>query len=464
MIPVKLSEIARFLEAGLHDVGDPDALVTAPSAVDSREVVPGGLFVATVGERVDGHDYAARAVGDGAVAVLASRPVGVPALVVEDVQEALGRLAGYVLGHISPTVIALTGSVGKTTTKDLLAQVLERHAPTIATDKSFNNELGLPLTVLRADAATRYLVLEMGAGRKGDLTYLTRIAPPRAAMVLNVGAAHVSRMGGGLADVAEAKGELVEALPADGFALLNADDPYVVDMAGRTRAQVTLYGRSAGAHVRADDVRMDDQARASFDLVTPAGRARVRLDPIGEHQVSNALAAAAAAVTLGFSVDEIASGLNAARRRSAGRLEILERPDGVTIVNDAYNANPESMRAGLRTLKALAGARRTVAVLGAMGQQADASRARHAEMGRLVAELGVDVLIAVGPGDPVAMAGEAESSDAGVDVYTVEDVDGAVRLATGLLEPGDVVLVKASSEIGLSTCARELARATAPKR
>ncbi|MGJ6964210.1 UDP-N-acetylmuramoyl-tripeptide--D-alanyl-D-alanine ligase [Streptosporangium sp. G11] len=464
MIPVKLSEIARFLEAGLHDVHDPDAPVTAPSAVDSREVVPGGLFVATVGERVDGHDYAAKAVGDGAVAVLASRPVGVPALVVEDVQEALGRLAGYVLGHISPTVIALTGSVGKTTTKDLLAQVLERHAPTIATDKSFNNELGLPLTVLRADAATRYLVLEMGAGRKGDLTYLTRIAPPRVGMVLNVGAAHVSRMGGGLADVAEAKGELVEALPADGFALLNADDPYVVNMAGRTRAQVTLYGRSAGAHVRADDVRMDDQARASFDLVTPTGRARVKLDPIGEHQVSNALAAAAAAVTLGFSVDEIASGLNAARRRSAGRLEILERPDGVTIVNDAYNANPESMRAGLRTLKALAGARRTVAVLGAMGQQADASRARHAEMGRLVAELGVDVLIAVGPGDPVAMAGEAESSDAGVAVYTVEDVAGAVRLATGLLEPGDVVLVKASSEIGLSTCARELAQATAQKR
>ncbi|MEZ0074125.1 UDP-N-acetylmuramoyl-tripeptide--D-alanyl-D-alanine ligase [Planotetraspora sp. GP83] len=464
MIPMKLSEIARFLEAGLHDVQDPDALVTAPSAVDSREVVPGGLFAATAGARVDGHDYAAKAVAGGAVAVLASRPVGVPALVVEDVQLALGRLARCVLGHISPTVIALTGSVGKTTTKDLLAQVLERHAPTIATDRSFNNELGLPLTVLRADAATRYLVLEMGAGRKGDLTYLTRIAPPQVGVVLNVGAAHVARMGGGLADVAAAKGELVEALPADGFALLNADDSYVVGMIGRTRAQIVMYGRSAGAHVRADDVRMDDRARASFELLTPTGCARVKLDLIGEHQVSNALAAAAAAVTRGLSADEIASGLNAARRRSAGRLEILERPDGVTIVNDAYNANPESMRAGLRALKALAGARRTVAVLGAMGQQADASRSRHVEVGRLVAELGVDVLIAVGPGDPVAMAQEAESSNLGVAVVTVEDVTGAVSLAAELLEPGDVVLVKASSEIGLSACARELAQATVPER
>ncbi|MFD1933373.1 MULTISPECIES: UDP-N-acetylmuramoyl-tripeptide--D-alanyl-D-alanine ligase [Nonomuraea] len=459
MIPMRLSEIAQVLGADLSDVRHPEALVTAPSAVDSRDVVPGGLFVATVGARVDGHDYAAKAVADGAVAVLASRPVGVPALVVPDVQPALGLLARYMLGHISPAVIGLTGSVGKTTTKDLLAQVLERHAPTIATDKSFNNEIGLPLTVLRADATTRYLVLEMGAGRKGDLTYLTELAPPRVGVVLNVGAAHVVRMGGGLADVAAAKGELVEALPTDGFALLNADDPYVVGMVGRTRAQVTLYGRSAGAHVRAADVRMHDGARPSFELVTPSGRARVELDLIGEHQVSNALAAAAVATTLGLSADEVADGLNAARRRSAGRLEILERPDGVTIVNDAYNANPESMRAGLRTLTALAGARRSMAVLGAMGQQGDTSRTRHAQVGRLVAELGINVLIAVGSGDPVAMAQEAQSANLGVTVHLAEDVAGAVRLAAGLLEPGDVVLVKASSEIGLGACAHELARA-----
>jgi UDP-N-acetylmuramoyl-tripeptide--D-alanyl-D-alanine ligase len=202
---------------------------------------------------------------------------------------------------------------------------------------------------------------------------------------------------------------------------------------------------------------MDERARAGFELVTPSGRAPVELDLIGEHQVSNALAAAAVATALGLGVAEIAGGLNAARRRSAGRLEIVERGDGITIVNDAYNANPESMRAGLRAAKALAGDRRTVAVLGAMGQQAHASRARHAEVGRLVADLRFDVLIAVGAGDPLAMAEAAASSGQGVAVHTAGDVAGAVKLATELVEPGDVVFVKASSEIGLGACARALA-------
>ncbi|MFI7611164.1 UDP-N-acetylmuramoyl-tripeptide--D-alanyl-D-alanine ligase [Nonomuraea terrae] len=459
MIPMTLNEIAQAVGASPHDVPDPHALVTAPSAVDSREVVPGGLFAATIGARVDGHDHAAGAVANGAVAVLAARPVGVPALVVDDVQRAIGLLARHLLHHISPTVIGLTGSVGKTTTKDLLAQVLERHAPTVATDRSFNNELGLPLTVLRADATTRYLVLEMGAGRKGDLTYLTGLAPPRIGLVLNVGTAHVERMGGGPADVAQAKGELVEALPADGYALLNADDPYVIGMAGRTNARILLYGGSAQAQVRAEHVRLTDRARPAFTLVTPSGRAPVQLDLIGEHQVSNALAAAAAATALGLDVAEIADGLNAARRRSAGRLEIVERPDGVTVVDDAYNASPASMRAGLRAAKALAGTRRTVAVLGAMGQQADASRAQHAEIGRLVADLRYDVLITVGAGDPHAMAQAARSAGHGVAVHTADDVTAALRLATALLEPGDVVFVKASSETGLGACARALADA-----
>ncbi|MEV4804430.1 UDP-N-acetylmuramoyl-tripeptide--D-alanyl-D-alanine ligase [Nonomuraea sp. NPDC049421] len=449
-----LREIAEVVGARLHDVPQPATVVSAPAAVDSREVRQGGLFAATAGAHVDGHDFAGSAVAGGAAAVLAARPVGVPALVVEDVQLALGRLAGHVLRRLHPAVVGLTGSVGKTTTKDLLAQVLERHGPTVATERSFNNELGLPLTVLRADAGTRYLVLEMGASRKGDLTYLTGIAPPGLGLVLNVGAAHVERMGGGLADVAAAKGELVEALPADGCALLNADDPYVLGMAGRTRAPILLYGRAPQAQVRAEDVRLDGRARAAFDLVTPTGRAPVRLDLIGAHQVANALAAAAVATALGLDAAEIAAGLTAARRRSAGRLEIVERPDGVTVVDDAYNANPESMRAGLRAVRALAGDRRTVAVLGAMGQQADASRARHADVGALVALLGFDVLIAVGAGDPRAMAEAAASR--GVRVHTVADPAEAAALATELLRPGDVVFVKASSEIGLGACARAL--------
>jgi UDP-N-acetylmuramoyl-tripeptide--D-alanyl-D-alanine ligase len=454
MIPMTLAEIARVLDASLDAVPDPAAPVTGPSAVDSREVVPGGLFAATAGARVDGHDYAARAVASGAVAVLAARPVGVPAIVVADVQTALGVLARHVLARLDCTVIALTGSVGKTTTKDLLAQVLEPHAPTVSTDRSFNNELGLPLTVLRADAATRYLVLEMGAGRKGDLTYLTGIAPPQVSLVLNVGAAHVSRMGGGLADVAEAKGELVAALRPDGYALLNAADPYVMAMAARTTARIVLFGRSPDAGVRAEHVCLDDRARPAFDLVTPTGRARVALDLVGEHQVVNALGAAAVATTLGLSAGEIAAGLTTARRRSPGRFEITERPDGVTVVDDAYNANPESMRAGLHAFTALAGPRRTIAVLGAMGQQAGTSRTRHEEVGRLVAELGITVLIAVGDDDPRAMA--AAASGGTVAVHAVDDVAGAIRVATDLIAPGDVVFVKASSEYGLGACARAL--------
>lgn len=455
MISMTLAEIAHVLGADLDAVPDAGALVTAPSAVDSREVVPGGLFAATVGARVDGHDYAAKAVADGAVAVLATRPVGVPAIVVDDVQTALGVLAKHVLARLDCTVVALTGSVGKTTTKDLLAQILERHAPTIATDRSFNNELGLPLTVLRADADTRYLVLEMGAGRKGDLTYLTGIAPPQVSVVLNVGAAHVSRMGGGLADVAEAKGELVAALTPDGFAVLNAADPYVMGMTKRTTGKVVLFGRTPDAGVRAEDVRMGDGARPVFDLITPSGRAHVALDLVGEHQVANALGAAAAATALGLSAEEIAAGLNVAQRRSSGRFEITERPDGVTVINDAYNANPESMRAGLHAFRALAGDRRTIAVLGGMGQQGAASRSSHEQVGRLVATLGIDVLIATGDDDLRAMAREA--SGATVAVHTVDDVAGATKLATELTEPGDVVFVKASSEYELGVCARELA-------
>jgi UDP-N-acetylmuramoyl-tripeptide--D-alanyl-D-alanine ligase len=451
MIPMTLAGIARVLDASLHDVPDPDAVVTGPPAVDSREVAPGGLFVATAGARVDGHDYAGKAVSAGAVAVLATRPVGVPAIVVPDVQAALGVLARHVLARLDCTVIALTGSVGKTTTKDLLAQILERQAPTVSTDRSFNNQLGLPVTVLRADTATRYLVLEMGAAQKGDLTYLTGIAPPHVGLVLNVGAAHVSRMGGGLADVARAKGELVEALPPDGYAVLNAADPYVLGMAQRTRATVVLFGVTG---VRAEDVHMGAGARPVFDLVTPTGRARVALDLVGEHQVANAVGAAAAAVTLGVSTGEIAAGLTAATRRSSGRFEITERPDGVTVIDDAYNANPESMRAGLRAFRALAGDRRTVAILGAMGQQADASLARHEEVGRQVADLGIDVLVAVGAGDPEAMARAARGGQ--VAVRTAEDVAAAVTIATELISPGDVVFVKASSEYGLGACAREL--------
>ena len=278
MIPLSLAQIAEITGATFDRAPDPHALVTGPVVIDSREAKPGGLFAALPGERVDGHDFAGAAVAAGAVAVLASRPAGVPALVVPDVQAALALLARAVIDRLPGLTIAgITGSSGKTTTKDLLAQVAERLGPTVAPAGSFNNELGHPLTVLRADDRTRYLVLELGARGRGHIARLCAIAPPRLGAVLNVGRAHVGGYFTDQAEVAQAKGELVEALPADGVAVLNADDSAVIRMTSRTAARVITFGRAGQADVRAADVTMDAAGRASFTLVTPVGTAPVRL-------------------------------------------------------------------------------------------------------------------------------------------------------------------------------------------
>lgn len=273
MVPMTLQEIAEAVGGALHDAPDADVVVDRPGVIDSRLVEPGALFIALPGERTDGHRFAEAAARAGAAAVLAARPVGVPAIVVPDVQDAMGDLARAVLGRLkSPTVIALTGSAGKTSTKDLLAQVLETMDTTVATPLSFNGEIGLPLTVMRADENTRLLVLEMGSRGMGHIAYLTGIVPPKVGLVLNVGTAHVGEFGGGKDSIAAAKGELVEALPADGLAVLNADDPYVMSMAPRTSAPVLTFGLEAG-DVRAVDVELDAAGRPSSTRVRrPAWR------------------------------------------------------------------------------------------------------------------------------------------------------------------------------------------------
>ena len=284
MIPLTLAEIARAVDGTVHGTVDPGLTVTGPVVIDSREVTAGALFAAIVGARSDGHDFARAAYAAGAVAVLGSRPVDGPCVVADDVVTALTKLAGLVRGRLSPVVIGLTGSVGKTTTKDLLAQILEGEAPTVATSRSFNNEIGLPLTILRADRQTRYLVLEMGAAKPGDITHLVRVARPRIGLVLNVGPAHVLTMGG-IDGVAKTKGEMVRDLPAaaqGGSALLNADDERVVAMARQTPAAVTFYGTGKDAAVRARDVTLDAAGRASFTLHTPGAQAPVRLRLPGE--------------------------------------------------------------------------------------------------------------------------------------------------------------------------------------
>ena len=460
MIALSLAEIAGIVSGRPHDIPDPEARVTGSVEIDSRKVRPGGLFAAFAGEQVDGHDFARTAVDAGAVAVLASRPVpGVPAIVVEDVTEALGALARAVVSRLGTTVVALTGSAGKTSTKDLLAQLLERLGPTVWPPGSFNNEIGLPLTALRADENTRHLVLEMGARGKGHIRHLAGLTPPRVGVVLNVGTAHIGEFGG-REQIAEAKGELAEALPAaeeGGLAVLNADDPLVEAMRERTKARTVLFGESAAADIRAEDVRLSDRGNPSFTLRTPTGCSGVTLRLYGEHHVSNALAAAAVAHELGMSVEEIATALSEAGQLSRWRMEVTERSDGVTVVNDAYNANPDSMRAALRALASMGRGRRTWAVLGEMAELGEESLAEHDAVGRLVVRLNVSKLVAVGGREAAWLdMGAKNEGSWGEESVHVSDARAAVDLLRSELCPGDVVLVKASRSVGLERIAGEL--------
>ncbi|MET8895487.1 UDP-N-acetylmuramoyl-tripeptide--D-alanyl-D-alanine ligase [Streptomyces albogriseolus] len=464
MIALSLAEIAEVVGGQTHDIPDPSVLVTGEVVRDSREAGPGSLFVAFVGERVDGHDFAAQVVEAGAAAVLASRPVGVPAIVVEDVQAALGALARHVVTRLGATLVALTGSAGKTSTKDLIAQVLRSKAPTVFTPGSLNNEIGLPLTALTATEETKFLVLEMGARGIGHIRYLTGLTPPRIGLVLNVGSAHIGEFGG-REQIAQAKGELVESLPPaeeGGVAVLNADDPYVRAMASRTKAKVILFGESGEADVSAENVRLTDSGQPSFRLHTPSGASDVTMRLYGEHHVSNALAAAAVAHELGMSADEIARALSEAGSLSRWRMEVTERPDGVTVVNDAYNANPESMKAALRALAAMGEASRakggrTWAVLGKMAELGDEALAEHDAVGRLAVRLNVSKLVAVGGREAAWLQlGAYNEGSWGEESVHVSDAQAAVDLLRSELRPGDVVLVKASRSVGLESVAQAL--------
>jgi UDP-N-acetylmuramoyl-tripeptide--D-alanyl-D-alanine ligase len=460
VIPLTLAEVAHAVGGSTYDIPDPQALVTGPVVIDSRKVEPGGLFVAFAGEHVDGHDYAARAVQAGAVAVLAARRVdGVPSIVVDDVQAALGALAKHVVERLGATTVGLTGSVGKTSTKDLIAQLLQRLGPTVWPPGNLNNEIGLPLTALLVAEDTRHVVLEMGARGIGHIRYLAALTPPRIGVVLNVGTAHIGEFGG-REQIAQAKGELVEALPeaeAGGVAVLNADDPLVRAMASRTKARVVLFGEAADADVQARDVRLNKRGQAVFTLVTPTGCSEVTLRLYGEHHVSNALAAAAVARELGMPVAEIATALSEAGTLSRWRMEVTERPDGVTVVNDAYNANPDSMRAALRALAAMGRGHRTWAVLGEMAELGGESLAEHDAVGRLAVRLNVSKLVAVGgPEAAWLQMGAYNEGSWGEESVHVSDAEAAIDLLRSELRPGDVVLVKASRSAGLERVAAAL--------
>ncbi|MEU3193562.1 UDP-N-acetylmuramoyl-tripeptide--D-alanyl-D-alanine ligase [Streptomyces sp. NPDC006992] len=464
MIPLSLAEIAALTGGRQHDITDPDARITGPVVIDSREAGPGTLFAAFAGERADGHDFAVGAVASGAVAVLATRPVGVPAVVVDDVTRALGALARHAVRTLGTQVVALTGSSGKTSTKDLIAQLLGRLGPTVWPEGSQNNEIGLPLTALRADETTRHLVLEMGARGIGHIRYLTELTPPRIGVVLNVGTAHIGEFGG-REQIAQAKGELVENLPAaeeGGVAVLNADDPFVRAMAARTSARVLLFGEAPEADVRAENVRLSERGTPAFTLHTPTGCGDVTMRLYGEHHVSNALAAAAVAHQLGMPAGDIADALSSADTLSRWRMEVTERADGVTVVNDAYNANPDSMRAALRALSAMGEAAkarggRTWAVLGEMAELGDDALAEHDAIGRLAVRLNVSKLVAVGGREAAWLdMGAKNEGSWGEESVHVSGTEAAVGLLRGELRAGDVVLVKASRSVGLEKVAAAL--------
>ena len=483
MTPRTLGWIADAVGAAASE-GDRDLLVTGPVVFDSREATPGSLFVAFPGEKADGHEFVGVALERGAAAVLAAPDEAyrkpwtgagdVPHVIVPDLLEALAELATRHLAELPKvTVVGLTGSAGKTSTKDLIGRLCRELGPTIAPKGSFNNELGFPVTVLRTDEDTRYLVAEMGAAGIGHIAGLCRIAPPRIGLVLNVGTAHVGRFGS-VEAIAQGKGELVEALPEtghcnpdrDGVAILNADDPRVSAMASRTRARVVTFGEAANADVRAEDVRVGADGRAAFTLFWRDGtgphRAPVALRLVGEHQVSNALGAAAVALELGLDGERVAEVLSAAEPDSRWRMEVRERPDGVTVVNDAYNANPESVRAALKTMATMARSRpgaRSFAVLGEMKEIGDAaaSAVEHDGIGRLAVRLNISRTVAVGAGAAAVHSGASMEGSYDGESIAVADADAALEYLRGAgLRSGDVVLVKASRSVGLEKLAAAL--------
>ena len=450
---------------GARLAGDPRAVVGPDVVIDSRALTRGALFVALPGEHVDGHDFAATAVAAGAGAALVTHELALdaPQLIVDDALTGLAALATALVSEALAeglVTVGITGSSGKTSTKDLLAQLLAEVGPTVAPVGSFNNEIGVPLTASRVTGETRFLVSEMGARGRGHITFLCGIAQPRVGVVVNVGHAHLGEFGS-VEAIAQAKGELVEALPADGWAVLNADDPLVWAMATRTGARIAAFAgvaEPAGGDLRvwAEEVGYDSLQRPSFILHAAGvveGEAPVRLQVSGAHQVGNALAAAAVALTQGMGVAEVAAALGRAILQSHWRMELHERADGALIVNDAYNANPDSMAAALRTLASLRRPDgRLLAVLGDMLELGVEAPAAHREIGELAATLGVERLIAVGShaADLVTGAGP------GVAATVAPDRDAASAAAAIWLRPADVVLVKASRGLALESVAEEL--------
>ena len=454
MIQLSIAEIAQIVGGRLVAGANENATVDGPVHTDSRLVVPGAIFVALPGEVTDGALFAEAAVVAGAALVLAERELelAVPVLVVSDGVAALAALATEVVARVRAagtlSVIAITGSNGKTTTKNLLRAILGVQAPTVAPQGSFNNHVGAPISMLGIDYDTRYLVVEMGASGAGEIARLVRIAKPDIGVVLKVGLAHVGEFGG-IDAVQRAKSELVTDLRPGTIALLNADDDRVAAMAGLTAATVRWFGLSQSADVRADDIEATSTG-TRFTLVIGQSRTPVRLRILGEHHVLNALAALSVARELGVDLVAAIQALEAVVRAERWRMELLLPPSGAIVINDAYNASPDSMVAALKTLAQVRGADdRTIAVLGEMAELGEYSDEEHDRIGRLVVRLNIRKLIVVGhAARHIHNAAGLEGSWDGESVF-VETSDEAYDLLREDLGTGDIVLVKSSKSANL---------------
>ena len=436
MIKLTLNQIAQIVGG---EVRNTDGLQTtsASPVINSNQATSKTFFAAFVGANVDGHEYIAEAISNGAQFALVSKDCTAPAIKVNDVRKALRDLAIYVRNQlVNLQVIGITGSQGKTTTKDLLRHILSVSGETIAPEESLNNELGVPLLILRCSETTKFCIVEMGARHLGDISYLAEIAKPHVGVVLTVGTAHLGEFGS-REIIAKAKSELITSLTAGGTAILGTYDEFTPNMVVPSGVKRILFGEKSKCEIRAADVEVRE-GRAHFDLVTPDGRAAVGLQLLGMHQISNALAAAAAATALKIPIETISAALSTAEVSSKWRMEISQIGE-ITLINDSYNANPESVAAALRTLALISQESGGVswAILGKMQELGESSAAEHAAIGRLVCEIGIDNLVVVGIKDYLA------DLDGASAVHYFDTKADAMAIVEHFA-PGDVVLVKAS--------------------
>ncbi|BDZ66211.1 UDP-N-acetylmuramoyl-tripeptide--D-alanyl-D-alanine ligase [Agromyces mangrovi Wang et al. 2018] len=455
MIALTIDEVARAVDGRLVDAAHGERVVDGAVHTDSREVGPGDVFVCKPGEVTDGHVFAPDAVAAGAALLIVERSLelDVPQVVVEDAVVGLGALATEVVRRVRAggdlRVVGITGSNGKTTTKNLLRAILSPEGETVAPRGSYNNEVGAPVTMLELTESTKYLVAEMGASGVGHIARLTRMARPDIGVVLKVGLAHAGEFGG-IEQTVRAKGEMVEALAEDGVAVLNADDPRVAGMADRTSARIVRFGFGADADVRATDVVAHAGGTDFRVEVAGVGGADVRFRVLGEHHVMNALAAIAVATELGVALDDTVARLEQVTLAERWRMQLMGGRDGITVINDAYNASPDSMAAALKTLAQLGrSGGRTIAVLGEMSELGEFSGEEHDRIGLQAVRLGISQLVVVGAGARrLHITAINEGSWDGESAF-VETQDEAFDLVAKTAGPGDTVLVKSSNSAGL---------------